>query len=136
MDRSWMATVAGILNIIAGVLALLGALALIFVGAVTTTVPEMTVETGDDLPLALVSGLVWALVALSLIAAVLAITGGVVALRRTGWAWPLVGAITALFTAMPLGVLALIFVVLAEKELRGGDAAAAAEAPADEAPAA
>ena len=104
MDKTWMATVAGILNIIAGVLALLGALALIFVGAVTMTVPEMTTETADDVPLALVSGLIWALVALSLIAAVLGIIGGVVALRRTGWAWPLVGAITALFTAMPLGI--------------------------------
>jgi hypothetical protein len=120
MDRSWMPTAAGILNIIAGVLALLGALALIFVGTVTLTVPEMTVETEDDLPLALVSGMIWALVVLSLIAGLLSIIGGIVALRRTGWAWPLVGAITALFSAMPIGVFALIFVVLSEKELRGG----------------
>lgn len=118
MDRSWMPTAAGILNIIAGVLALLGALALIFLGTVTTTVPEMTPETGDDLPLALASGLVLGLAALGLVAAVLAITGGVVALRRTGWAWPLTGAIAALFCAMPIGLLALLFVVLAEKELR------------------
>ena len=120
MNRSWMPTAAGILNIIAGVTALLGALALIFVGAVTMTVPEMTAEPGDDLPLALVSGMILALVVLSLIAGLLSIIGGVVALRRTGWAWPLAGAITALFSAMPIGVFALIFVVLAEKELRGG----------------
>ncbi len=126
MDRSWMPTAAGILNIIAGVLALLGALALVFVGFVTMTVPEMTAEPEDDVPLALISGMIWALVALGLLAGLLAIVGGIVALRRTGWAWPLVGAITALFTAMPLGVFALIFVVLAEKELRGGGAALAA----------
>ncbi len=120
MDRSWMPTVAGILNIIAGVLALLGALGLIFVGTVTLTVPEMTAEPGDDLPLALVSGMIWALVVLSIIAGLLAIIGGIVALRRTGWAWPLTGAITALFSAMPIGVFALIFVVLSEKELRRG----------------
>ena len=119
MDRSWMPTAAGILNIIAGVLALLGALALAFIGVVALTVPEMTVETQDDLPLALASGLIWGLAALSLLAALLAIVGGVVALRRTGWAWPLTGAITALFCFMPLGVFALVFVVLAEKELRG-----------------
>ena len=119
MDKSWMPTVAGILEIIAGVVALLGALALIFVGSVTTAVPEMTVDPDDDLPLALVSGLIWALAALSLIAALLTITGGVVALRRTGWAWPLVGAITALFAALPIGFFALILVVLAEDELRG-----------------
>lgn len=125
MNRSWMPTAAGILNIIAGVMALLGALALVFVGTVTMMVPEMTPEPGDDLPLALVSGLIWGLVVLSLIAALLSIVGGIVALRRSGWAWPLAGAITALFSAMPIGVLALIFVVLAEKELRGGDATAA-----------
>ena len=123
MDRSWMPTAAGILNIIAGGLALLGALALIFVGVVTSTVPQMTVDPDDDLPLALVSGLVWGLVVLCLLAALVAIVGGVVALRRTGWAWPLAGAITALFCAMPVGVLALILVVLAEPELRGGSTA-------------
>ncbi len=127
MDRSWMPTAAGILNIIAGGLALLGALALIFVGVVTATVPEMTVDPDDDLPLALVSGLVWGLVVLALLAALVSIAGGVVALRRTGWAWPLAGAITALFSAMPIGVFALIFVVLAEPELRGGSPAAVPE---------
>ena len=122
MDRSWMPTAAGILNIISGVLALLGGLALIFVGAVTTTVPHMTTAPEDDLPLALASGLIWGLVALCLLAALLAIVGGIVALRRSGWAWPLAGAITALFCALPIGVFALIFVVLAEQELRGGGA--------------
>ncbi|MFQ5350650.1 MAG: hypothetical protein ACE5EG_09435 [Thermoanaerobaculia bacterium] len=120
MDRTWMPTAAGILNIIAGVLALLGTLALIFVGSVTVMVPGMTPEPEDDLPLALASGLIWGLAALGLIGALLAIVGGVVALRRTGWAWPLAGAISALFCAMPVGVFALIFVVMAEKELRGG----------------
>ncbi len=119
MDRSWMPTAAGILNIIAGVFALLGALALIFVGTVTMTVPEMTVDSNDDLPLAVVTGMIWAMVALSVVAGSLAIIGGIVALRRTGWAWPLTGAITALFSAMPIGVFALILVVLSEKELRG-----------------
>lgn len=120
MDRSWMPTAVGILNIVAGVLALLGALALIFVGAVTATVPGMTEDPDDDLPLALVSGLVWGLVVLCLVAALVAIAGGVAALRRSGWAWPLAGAITGLFCALPIGLLALIFVVLAEPELRGG----------------
>ena len=127
MDRTWMPTAVGILNIVAGVLALLGALALIFVGAVTTTVPEMTEDPDDDLPLALVSGLIWGLTVLLLVAALVAITGGVVALRRSGWAWPLAGAIAALFCALPVGTLALVFVVLAEPELRGGDSEAVPE---------
>lgn len=125
MDRSWMPTAAGVLNIVSGVFALLGALALVFIGTVTLVVPEMTPEAGDDLPLALASGLIWGLAALSLIAALLAVVGGIVALRRTGWAWPLTGAITALFCAMPLGIFALIFVILAEQDLRGGRALAA-----------
>jgi hypothetical protein len=120
MDRSWMPTAAGILNIIAGVLALLGALVVIFVATVIMAVPEMTEGSGDDLPLAVVSGLLWGFVALSLLSGMLSMIGGVVALRRTGWAWPLAGAISALFSAMPVGIFALILVVLAEKDLRGG----------------
>ena len=120
MDRSWMPTAAGILNLIAGVFALLGALALIFVGTVMTIVPEMIAEPDVELPLALAAGLIWAFVVLSLLSGLLSIVGGIVALRRTGWAWPLVGAIAALFSAMPIGVFALIFVVLSERELRGG----------------
>jgi hypothetical protein len=120
MDRSWMPTAAGILNIVAGALALLGALALIFAGVVTTTVPGMTADPNDDLPLAVVSGLIWAFAVLALLAGLLAVVGGIVALRRSGWAWPLAGAVAALFSAMPIGVFALIFVVLSEQELRGG----------------
>lgn len=121
MDRTWIPTTAGILNIVAGVLALLGALALVLAGTVLLVVGQSTAEPADDLPLALVSGVVWALVLLSLIAGFVAIKGGVVALRRGGWGWPLAGAITALFCAMPIGLFALILVVVAEPELRGGD---------------
>ena len=127
MDRSWMPTAAGILNIIAGGVALLGALALVFVGVVTSTVPEMTADAGDDLPLALVSGLVWGTVVLAFLGALVSIAGGVAALRRTGWAWPLAGAIAALLCATPIGVAALILVVLAEAELRGGSSEAVPE---------
>jgi hypothetical protein len=128
MDRSWMPTAAGILNIIAGVMSLLGALALVFVGTVMVTVPEMVGEPEAEMALELAAGLIWALVLLSLLAGVLAIVGGIVALRRTGWAWPLAGAITALFSFLPLGVFALILVVMAERELRGGGVAPPAAA--------
>ncbi len=120
MDRSWLPTAAGILEILAGVTALLGALALIVAGTVTTVVPAMTSEPQDDLPLALVSGVLWSLALFGLVAGLVAVAGGIAALRRGGWRWPLAGAIGACFSALPLGVLALIFVAAAEPELRGG----------------
>lgn len=120
MDRSWLPTAAGILEILAGVTALLGALALTLAGTITTVVPTMTSEPQDDLPLALVSGLLWSLALLGLVAGLVAVAGGIAALRRRGWGWPLAGAIAACFSALPLGVVALIFVAAAESELRGG----------------
>lgn len=119
MDRSWMPTAAGVLNLLSGVISLLGALALVFTGTVTTVIPRMTADPQDDLPLGLVSGLFWSLALLALVVALVAVYGGVVALRRGGFGWPLAGAIAAFIAALPLGVIALIFVVGAERELRG-----------------
>lgn len=120
MDRSWMPTAAGVLNLIAGVLALLGALAVIFLATVATVVPQAIAGPEDDLPLALAAAFFWMLAGLALVCGLVAIIGGVVALRRTGWGWPLAGAIAAFFCAFPVGLLALIFVVACERELRQG----------------
>lgn len=120
MDRSWMATWAGILEIVSGVLALLGGMVLAFAGTTLTLVPELSEEPVEELPLAVATGIVWALLGLCLLAALLMVVGGVAALRRSGWGWPLAGAITALFCVLPLGLFALILVVMAEPELRGG----------------
>jgi hypothetical protein len=122
MNRSWMPTAAGVLNLLAGVMALFGTLCLIFLAIVTTVVPGATVAPDDDLPLMLASWLLWAMAALALISGLISVTGGVVALRRSGWGWPLAGAIAAFFCAMPIGLVALIFVVAAERELRGAAA--------------
>lgn len=124
MERAWMATAAGILNIVSGGLALIGALTTVVFAGVLSILPAMTAEPADDLPLGLAAGVLWALVLLCLVAALLMIVGGVAALRRSGWGWPLTGAVTALFCATPLGIFALVFVVMAEQELRGGGATA------------
>ncbi len=120
MDRSWMPTTAGVLNIICGVVAVCGALALIFAGSMVGAIPEIAEEPDAEVPLAYVSGLLLALALMAAVVGAVAIIGGVVALRRTGWAWPLVGAIAAFFCAAPIGALSLVLVILAEKELRGG----------------
>ncbi len=120
MERTWMPTVAGVLNVISGGFALIGALALVFAAVMTGVVPEIADEPEAEIPLAMAGGLLWALALLALAVGAVAVIGGVVALRRSGWAWPLMGSIAAFFCAAPIGVISLILVVLAEKELRGG----------------
>jgi len=47
---------------------------------------------------------------------VIALIGGIFALRRKAWGFALAGAILALFPIIPLGVLSIIFVSMAKKE--------------------
>jgi hypothetical protein len=115
MDRSWMATVAGVLNIIAGALSIVGVMALVFA---STIVGHIAAEE-KEFPLFAVETLLGGFAALGLIVALLAIVGGIFALRRRRFGWAITGAIAACFSFPPLGVPAVILVVLAEKELRG-----------------
>jgi hypothetical protein len=110
------AKVAGVLCIIAGVLALFGSFVLAAVGvagfAVLGSAPGHVPHALPLLPLLLfvpLSVLVFAL-------AVVAIVGGVSGLRRDRFWLLVIGAAAAIFCFLPLGVVALVFAMLAEKE--------------------
>ena len=97
-----MVKTAGILSIIGGIVGIIfGVFAF----------------TGTALAAAL-TGLAWigaiggGLLALGIIA----LFGGIVALKRKAWGFALAGAICALFPIVPLGVLAIIFVSIGKKE--------------------
>jgi hypothetical protein len=113
MDRSWIPTVAGILDIIAGVFALFGFLALTFGCYVVGSIPE-----ANEFPLPAVSALLASLAIGVLITGLLAIIGGTFALRRKRWGWALAGSIAATLCFPPLGIPAIVLTVLAEKDLR------------------
>jgi len=116
--KTWKATTAGILNIIAGGLNGLGSLGLIIALFAVGNINIMRFLPPEDatfiMPL-VVPILIVALV-VSIAATVFPIIGGVYALQRKKWGWALAGSIVAIFRALPLGVLSTIFVAMARDE--------------------
>lgn len=113
MDKSWLPTVAGVLDIIAGVFALVSCMAISFGGYIVGSAPD-----ADQFPLPAVVALLSTLSFGFLIIGLLAIIGGIFALRGTRWGWALAGSIAATLAFPPLGIPAIVLTVLAEGELR------------------
>jgi hypothetical protein len=107
MKTTWKPLVTGILEIIAGGLAVIVGCGLYMsarIANLLTTVPPWinTLLTYPGIPLVLLGAL--------------AITGGIYALRRRGWAMALTGSISALIASPLLGLVALILALLSKKE--------------------
>jgi hypothetical protein len=119
MEKTWAPTVAGILDIVAGVMSLIGCLVLAILGSAAHHAFQHYVRCEDVFlpcsPGVLFSGLSLML----LVFGVLSLVGGIFAVQRRNWAWALVGSIAAIFCFFPLGVVAVILVVMAEKEFIG-----------------
>jgi hypothetical protein len=103
MERTWKGTTAGILTIIGGVVG-------IAAGAIIATVGAAFLLGIPGLEM--IAGIGGGMIATG----VIALIGGIFALRRKSWGFALAGAILALFPIVPLGVLAIIFVSMAKKE--------------------
>jgi hypothetical protein len=106
-NKKWMPMVAGILDIVSGSLGIILAIALIFVGGLMRFVPDMPpylapIFAALSLPFATVG--------------ILAIIGGIYALRRKIWGLALAGSIAAFFPAWILGLPAIVFTALSKKE--------------------
>ena len=113
MERAWMPTVAGILNIITGAFGLTGGLALIALGTLASGALEPFVFGMLPLiPLALFSALGLPLLLLG----ILTLVGGIYALQRKMWGLVLAGSIAAVLFSRVLGIPAIIFVALSKKE--------------------
>ena len=99
---SWKSTTAGILNIIAGVLAIILSL--------------MMFRRHEVIGLLNHGGRwrIWGIIALLL--GIMSIIGGIFALMRKAWGAALAGAITALYPWGIFGILAIIFVAMAKQE--------------------
>lgn len=115
MKESWIPTVAGVLSILCGCLALLGFL---FLAAFAGAFYLEPLATADEF-IAQFVRIGFVLGAASCLGlGLLAIFGGVCSIQRRRWGWALTGAIAATVLCMPLGVAALILVVIAESDLR------------------
>ena len=123
VQKTWKPTTAGILNIIAGVLSLLGAIGVI-IGIIffvsVGTQPFLTDMWGDlgDLGIGL-NFLIILLVIGAIFSAILGILpllGGIYALQRKKWGLALAGSIVAILGSTPLGIAATIFTALSKDE--------------------
>ena len=113
MQRTWMPTVAGILDIICGACGLIGGFVLIVLGTVGSGVLRYTgAEAPPFLPVAFFSAIAIPL----LIIAILAIAGGIYALQRKRWGLALAGSIAAFFPSWLLGIAAIVFTVLSKNK--------------------
>jgi hypothetical protein len=107
MDRTWKPTVAGTLAIIAGALQVIAGIIIAAVGSIGWFF-----------------GMPWfsAIGAPLIIFGIVAIIGGIYALRRNIWGLALAGSICALFPVIApwsiLGLLAIIFVSLGKGEFK------------------
>lgn len=110
-NKTWMPMTAGILEIICGAWALLVSFVLVFVGSIfrTLAIPDMPAFVG---PLVGMMSIPFGLLG------ILAIIGGIFALRRKVWGLALAGAIASLFSPymILLAIAAIVFVALSKNE--------------------
>jgi len=107
MKKTWMPTVAGILDMVAGGLSL-SVLFLFAVGPmIIMPLNEGTFSLNWSLFLMVIPGLA---------IEALAIVGGVFAIQRRKWRWALAGSIAAFFPSWPLGIAAIVLTILSKNE--------------------
>ena len=106
MERTWKPTTAGILCIIAGTISVIFCIVVVTLGSIIGAFFGFEVVWG------------WSTFAIPLIIlGIIAIVGGIYALRRKIWGLALVGSICALIgPGAILGILAIIFVSLGKGE--------------------
>lgn len=116
MEKSWMPTVAGVVCIVTGSCALLGFVVLAAFCLLFFAIPDVEL---DELPRVIIqAGFAIAAIG-TLTLGLLAIFGGISCTQRRRWGWCLAGAISTTLICVPLGVAAIILIVLSEREIRG-----------------
>lgn len=115
MNETWKSTLAGILDIIAGTLALFGLI--FFIIGILVFIPASKISgIPVPIPMSLSLVLLFALAPVLLTAQILAIIGGIYAIKRKLWGLALTGSIAAVFCSSPLGIAAIVFTILSKSE--------------------
>ncbi len=112
MTESPMPKIAGVINIISGILTLIGS-SLLFIFGIAISVSVIELD-GCDLGVDVASGILFLISSILLIIGILSIFGGICALRRKNWGWALTGSICALIVKFPLGIVSTILVALSK----------------------
>jgi hypothetical protein len=127
MEKPWMPVVGGLLNIVSGALGVIFGLFMSLRGLAFTAAhaaqgvaPRLAPHAGayPQMPHLFFPGMGIACGIALLVIGVLAILGGVYALKLKAWGLALAGSIAAVITGPIIGLLALIFVVLGREDFR------------------
>jgi uncharacterized BrkB/YihY/UPF0761 family membrane protein len=114
MTKYPMPTIAGVINMTSGILALIGFI-LLFIFSIAISIPVIELN-GCGFGVDNASGILFLISIMLLIIGILSIFGGVRALRRKNWRWALTGSICALIPNFPLGIVSIILVVLSKDD--------------------
>ncbi len=127
MVKPWMPIVAGLLDIVSGAMGVVVGLCMslrMFAVRAAQAAPGVAPRVGPhagtfpQMPHMFFPGMGIALGVALLVIGVLAIVGGVYALRLKVWGLALAGSIGAVITGPVIGLLALIFTVLGREDFR------------------
>lgn len=75
-----------------------------------------SIGTPVPIPMNLLVVLLFALAPVMLTAQILAIIGGIYAIKRKSWGLAVTGSIAAVFCSSPLGIAAIVFTILSKSE--------------------
>jgi hypothetical protein len=114
--RTWIPTVAGILEICAGATSLIGSGVLAFMAVAARSIPLGVSEPIPEWPFNMGFALFFGLATLLLVLGAIAVIGGIYALRGTHGFWPIIGAIAATLSCFPLGIAAIVLTVMNGQE--------------------
>ena len=116
MDRSWMPPTGGIINIILGAVEIIGALAMIIMGAAGAALLMNLARL--EVPAWILGAVLISCGVIYLIMGILAVVGGCYAIKRKSWGLALTGGIMSIFLFWPLAVASIVFIVLARAEFK------------------
>jgi len=124
METTWKPVVAGILDIVLGILNLFGMFMVIgllvaFGGGILTIV-----RIAEFMPIwlsGMVQGVLIILAILLAVSSSLPLIGGIYAIQRKSWGLALTGSIVAILSAAPLGIISTVLVALSKNEFEKYD---------------
>ena len=118
---TWKPTVAGLLNIVAGALSLLGIPGVIVVISTLGSSQffmDALYEAGLSWEIGFVRTILIVLAVFVAIVGTLSLIGGLYALQRKRWGWALTGSIASILSLTPLGIAATVFIAISRDEFQ------------------
>jgi hypothetical protein len=120
MEKTWMPTTAGILNIVSGSSVLIGGVVIAGLDVAMTSLVSEEVMRALEFDVALTASVVTAVITVLavvfIVLGIVSLIGGIYALKRRVWGMALAGAIVSIVHSPCLGIPSVIFVALSKKE--------------------